>query len=196
MEFILTSAAAFESVETHSHKIDNRKTTKQNQIQNTRIIIMMMLSATTKPLAIAVQFAALAATSSAFSMSPQGLFGPRIISSSSRDGPSLSSAVLSNPDANMKQDLHLERVAAKLAAEADAFESQQQEERHEAAEKVFESLDTNHDGELSFDELRMALEATLKEELEEDEIAEVMACFEDNLLELAGQVHLMTSGPN
>ena len=78
-----------------------------------------MLSATTKPLAIAVQFPALAATSSAFSMSPQGLFGPRIISSSSRDGPSLSSAVLSNPDANMKQDLHLERVAGKLAATAD-----------------------------------------------------------------------------
>lgn len=94
----------------------------------------------------------------------------------------------------LEQSLHLEKVAAKLSAEAEAIESQGEQERHEQAEKVFESLDENHDGELSFEELRSALEATLKEELSEEEVAMVIDSFEDNLFELAGQVHLLTSG--
>ena len=32
--------------------------------------------------------------------------------------------------------------------------------------------------------------------LEEDEAAEIIEGFNDNLFELAGQIHLLTSGPN
>ena len=56
----------------------------------------------------------------------------------------------------------------------------------------FHQIEQN-DGVLNIEELTNGLAATLKEELTQDDVEELMALLETNLLELSAQVQLMTS---
>jgi len=74
----------------------------------------------------------------------------------------------------------LQEMAAKLRQEAASLESQQQEERNEAAQKAFRKFDANGDGEVSIEELKAALEKTFKLDIPATRVERLMNDFDSN----------------
>ena len=80
----------------------------------------------------------------------------------------------------------LKAQAAKLRAEAAALEAEKASAMARAAEKAFDSFDTNKDGTVCVAELKAGLEKTFKIELSDSRARELMKAFDesgDNLLQ-------------
>merc|ERR1719491_996580 len=87
------------------------------------------------------------------------------------------SAVYSPLEAD--QDVErLQAMAARLREEAAALEGKQAWERSQVAGKAFDKFDTNQDGELSLDELRVALEKTFKHVESDNQVQRLMEDFD------------------
>jgi len=69
-------------------------------------------------------------------------------------------------------------MAAQLRKEAAELEKEQAWERSQAAGMAFDKFDTNQDGQLSLDELKVALEKTFKLEVPEDRVQRLMNDFD------------------
>lgn len=87
------------------------------------------------------------------------------------------SAVYS-PSEAVQEVERLQAMAARLREEAAALEGKQAGERSQAAGKAFDKFDTNQDGELSLDELRVALEKTFKLVVPDDQVQRLMEDFD------------------
>ena len=74
----------------------------------------------------------------------------------------------------------LRSMAAKLRAEAANLEAEKAQQLSDAAEKVFRRFDTNQDGTVSIEELKTGLEKSLKLELSDKRVAELMKEFDDS----------------
>jgi len=72
----------------------------------------------------------------------------------------------------------LRSMAAKLRADAAALEAVKAQEIADAAEKAFRRFDTNQDGEISVVELKAGLEKSLKMELSDKRVQELMGEFD------------------
>ena len=72
----------------------------------------------------------------------------------------------------------LQAMAAKLRQEAAELELQQASERARAVEIAFDKFDTNHDGALSLDELKAALEKTFQLNLPEERVQRLLDDFD------------------
>lgn len=72
----------------------------------------------------------------------------------------------------------LKTMAAKLRAEASELEAEKAQALADAAEKAFRQFDTNQDGEISLAELKKGLEKTLKIELSDNRVQELMGEFD------------------
>lgn len=72
----------------------------------------------------------------------------------------------------------LRAMAAKLRAEAAELEAEKVSDLAKAAEKAFEKFDVNKDGEISTEELKAGLEKTLKIDLTDDRVNELMREFD------------------
>lgn len=80
-------------------------------------------------------------------------------------------------------DAEIERLrsmAARLRAEAAELEAQQQQAVADAAEKAFRKFDTNQDGKISLQELKVGLEKTFKMELSEKRVQQLLTDFDKN----------------
>jgi len=83
--------------------------------------------------------------------------------------------------ADADQDNEIDRLrlmAAKLRAEASALEADKAQSLADAAERAFRGFDKNNDGEISVQELKAGLEKTLKVELSDKRVAELMKEFD------------------
>ena len=69
-------------------------------------------------------------------------------------------------------------MAAKLRAEASALEAEKAQKLADAAERAFREFDKNKDGEISVQELKAGLEKSLKVELSDKRVAELMKEFD------------------
>lgn len=74
----------------------------------------------------------------------------------------------------------LRSMAAQLRAEAAQLESEQAQDLANRAQRLFEEFDTNGDGEISMEELKVGLEKKLKTKLPEERIALLMKSFDDS----------------
>ena len=72
-------------------------------------------------------------------------------------------------------------MAAKYRAEAAQLEAEKQQQMADAIEKIFQKFDTNKDGEISFEELKDGLEKSLKTELPEKRVQQLL-----ELLDVSG----------
>ena len=82
------------------------------------------------------------------------------------------------------EDSEIERLrsmAAKYRAEAAQLEAEKQQQMADAIEKIFQKFDTNKDGEISFEELKDGLEKSLKTELPEKRVQQLL-----ELLDVSG----------
>jgi len=84
---------------------------------------------------------------------------------------------------NSKEDVddeieRLKSMAAKLRSEAAALEAERLQEMAEAAQRAFEKFDTNRDGKISVDELKIGLEKELKTELSDSRVKELLKAFD------------------
>lgn len=82
---------------------------------------------------------------------------------------------------NNDTDEEIERLkvmAAKLRAEAAELEAEKAQALADAAEKAFRKFDTNQDGEISMEELKEGLETSLKIELSDKRVKELMEVFD------------------
>ena len=86
--------------------------------------------------------------------------------------------------ARLTPDAYARHVSASLRAdaahltEAAALEAEQAEERANVAKLAFEKFDTNTDGKISSKELKLGLEASLKTQLSDGQVAKLMAEFD------------------
>jgi len=79
------------------------------------------------------------------------------------------------------QDNEIERLkamAAQLRSEAAKLEVEKAESLAKAAEKAFQSFDTNNDGQISLSELKAGLEKAFKVELSDKRVEELMQAFD------------------
>uniref|UniRef100_A0A7R9ZHH2 EF-hand domain-containing protein n=2 Tax=Pseudictyota dubia TaxID=2749911 RepID=A0A7R9ZHH2_9STRA len=93
----------------------------------------------------------------------------------------LSSSTRLRATGNEDTDDEIERLkvmAAKLRAEAAELEAEKAQAMADAAEKAFQKFDTNQDGEISLAELKEGLEKTLKIELSDKRVKELMEVFD------------------
>mmetsp|Transcript_35402 Transcript_35402/g.62141 ORF Transcript_35402/g.62141 Transcript_35402/m.62141 type:complete len:400 (+) Transcript_35402:431-1630(+) len=81
-------------------------------------------------------------------------------------------------DAQDNEIERLQKMAAKLRAEAASLEADKANQRAEAAEKAFRKFDINSDGEVSLTELKMGLEKVLKTEISDKRVKELMEVFD------------------
>jgi len=82
-----------------------------------------------------------------------------------------------------KKDDEIDRLrsmAAKLRAEAASLEAEKAQGRADAAEKAFRQFDTDKDGEIDINELKIGLERVLKTELSDKRVSEVMKEFDSS----------------
>ncbi|CAJ1937157.1 unnamed protein product [Cylindrotheca closterium] len=87
----------------------------------------------------------------------------------------------SSPEEQMETDDEIDRLksmAQKLRAEAAALEAERAEELAAATELVFRKFDTNQDGEISLKELKEGLEKSLKIELTDSRVEQIMKGFD------------------
>ena len=87
----------------------------------------------------------------------------------------------SSPEEQMETDDEIDRLksmAQKLRAEAAALEAERAEELAAATELVFRKFDTNQDGEISLQELKEGLEKSLKIELTDSRVEQIMKGFD------------------
>jgi len=85
---------------------------------------------------------------------------------------------VSSPSEADQEVKRLQAMAAQLREEASALEGKQSRERSQAVGRAFDRFDTNHDGELSLDELKVALEKTFKLLVREDQVQRLMNDFD------------------
>lgn len=84
-------------------------------------------------------------------------------------------------DSNSADEIErLRSMAAQLRAEAAQLELSQAEELAMKAQKLFDEFDTNKDGKISMEELKVGLERELETKLPEDRIASLMKSFDDS----------------
>lgn len=116
---------------------------------------------------------------------------PRIISSapvlqvrSTFDNTLVRSGILTPLNmAERDEDDEIERLrsmAAKLRADASALEAEKAQKLADVAEKAFREFDLNEDGNISVQELKAGLEKTLKVELSDKRVQELMKEFDDS----------------
>lgn len=89
--------------------------------------------------------------------------------------------LLKDAKSDEQSDDEIERLrsmAAKLRAEAATLESEKAQQLADVAEKAFRKFDTNKDGEISFEELKAGLEKSLKMELSDKRVQELMKEFD------------------
>ena len=89
--------------------------------------------------------------------------------------------LFSTPSARMDMENDVNRfrsAAAKLRREAAEMEAEQARERLEKVEQAFHNFDLNKDGEISFSELKTALEKLVKSELPEERVMRLMQAFD------------------
>jgi hypothetical protein len=122
----------------------------------------------------------------AFSVAPRSMISTPVLNAqpstfsatrTSTRSRSMAPLRMSAPD----EDDEIERLrsmAAKLRADASALEAEKAQKLADAAEKAFRSFDTNKDGEISVEELKAGLEKTLKVELSDKRVAELMREFD------------------
>jgi hypothetical protein len=85
--------------------------------------------------------------------------------------------------AERDEDDEIERLrsmAAKLRADASALEAEKAQKLADVAEKAFREFDLNEDGNISVQELKAGLEKTLKVELSDKRVQELMKEFDDS----------------
>jgi hypothetical protein len=124
--------------------------------------------------------ALLSATSDAFMLAtPQSRTitptrtGPRAFVQSSN----LKSFRLHSKDSDNEIE-KLKTMAAKLRAEAASLEAEKAQELADAAERAFRKFDTNQDGVVTLTELKAGLEKSLKMELPENRVKQLLADFD------------------
>ena len=99
-------------------------------------------------------------------------------------------AASSSAEEQAKKDEEIARLksmAAKLRAEALAMEADRANELANAAERAFQKFDTNKDGTISIQELKMGLEKVFKMELPDSRVQQLMQDFDtsgDGVLQL------------
>ena len=109
-----------------------------------------------------------------------GLSGPTMTKTTHVFGcPSTLAAVRSPSGADQEVE-RLKAMAAQLREEAAALERKQARDRAEATGRAFDRFDTDQDGELSLDELKVALEKTYKLEVPADQVERLMDAFDTN----------------
>lgn len=102
----------------------------------------------------------------------------------------------SSPEEQMEADNEIDRLksmAQKLRAEAAALEAERAKELAAATEMVFRKFDTNQDGEISLQELKEGLEKSLKIELTDSRVEQIMKGFDvsgDGKLQLDEMVRI------
>lgn len=93
--------------------------------------------------------------------------------------PSIAALLAVKSPSEADQDVkRLQAMAAQLREEATELERKQGWERSQAAGRAFDKFDTNQDGELSLDELKVALEKTFKLDVPEDQVQRLMDDFD------------------
>jgi Ca2+-binding EF-hand superfamily protein len=127
----------------------------------------------------------LSATSDAFMLAtPQSrTITPTRTSSSSRAFVQSSNSNLKSVRLHAKEDSDseiekLRTMAAKLRAEAASMEAVKAQELADAAERAFRKFDTNQDGIVTLTELKAGLEKSLKMELPENRVKQLLADFD------------------
>lgn len=106
---------------------------------------------------------------------------PATTSASPRFSPATTATRLYNAEEDDAQDneiARLQKMAAKLRAEAASLEADKAKQLAEAAEKAFNRFDVNSDGEISLSELKIGLEKELKTEISEKRVKELMDVFD------------------
>ena len=74
----------------------------------------------------------------------------------------------------------LRAMAARLRAEAASLEAQKAQQIADATERAFKKFDTNQDGLVTFEELKLGLEKVLKTELKEERVKKLMDEFDSS----------------
>jgi hypothetical protein len=127
----------------------------------------------------------LSSTSDAFMLAtPQSrTITPTRTSSSSRAFVKSSNSNLKSVRLHAKEDSDneiekLRTMAAKLRAEAAGMEAVKAQELADAAERAFRKFDTNQDGVVTLTELKAGLEKSLKMELPENRVKQLLADFD------------------
>eukprot|EP00592_Proboscia_alata_P009793 CAMPEP_0194359200 /NCGR_PEP_ID=MMETSP0174-20130528/6465_1 /TAXON_ID=216777 /ORGANISM="Proboscia alata, Strain PI-D3" /LENGTH=397 /DNA_ID=CAMNT_0039129977 /DNA_START=156 /DNA_END=1349 /DNA_ORIENTATION=- len=87
-------------------------------------------------------------------------------------------AALDNTSEQETEVQRLKAMAANLRAEAAELESQQASERTKFTEKIFQEFDANNDGDVTFDELKAALERTFEMEIADERVETLMKDFD------------------
>lgn len=102
------------------------------------------------------------------------LYSPPADESSSRS----TTAVAAVTDEADDEIVRLKAMAQKLRSEAASLEAEQAEERANVAKMAFEKFDTNTDGKISSEELKLGLEVSLKTQLSDGQVAKLMQEFD------------------
>ena len=72
----------------------------------------------------------------------------------------------------------LRSMAAKLRVEAASLQAEQSQQVADAIERAFQIFDTNQDGQVTVEELKLGLERKLKTELKDDRVQQLMVEFD------------------
>jgi len=112
------------------------------------------------------------------SLASKSMYMPSSPSSASRR--KFTSLNMSNAPDEDDEIERLRSMAAKLRADASALEAEKQQKLAEVAEKAFREFDLNSDGAISVQELKAGLEKTLKVELSDKRVEELMKEFDDS----------------
>jgi hypothetical protein len=92
--------------------------------------------------------------------------------------------VVSSPDQEQQAANNeiekLRSMAAKLRAEAASLEAEKTDEMAQAAQKAFQTFDTNQDGEITIEELKAGLEKTFKMIVPEARLQKLMEIFDSS----------------
>jgi hypothetical protein len=89
--------------------------------------------------------------------------------------PATTSAAAEDRDQEIER---LQQMAAKLRAEAAALEAEQRFTMAQAVENAFDKFDTNNDGQISVQELKVGLEKAFKTELPQKRVEQLMQAFD------------------
>ena len=121
----------------------------------------------------------LAASSDAFTApSPMRTLSVSRTAFASHLRPSFSLNASSESEDNDNEIDRLQSMAAKLRAEAASLEAEQAQAMADAAERAFRKFDTNQDGQITVEELKVGLEKAFKRELTEKRVAKLMEDFD------------------
>lgn len=112
------------------------------------------------------------------SLASKSMYMPSSPSSASRR--KFTSLNMSNAPDEDDEIGRLRSMAAKLRADASALEAEKQQKLADVAEKAFRAFDQDSDGAISVQELKAGLEKTLKVELSDKRVEELMKEFDNS----------------